>query len=146
MPVMLIVHREILLRADALLCSWRGTGVAHEQQFLLSMNDLVRSVRAAVDLPGLRPAPADHYMRMLECGAGECAVLQLLTDESAYMFSRGSDGVHMATVVLAGWDVEATASARTGGLALAGAILLSLTQNGSTAAVQQSIATVSAVH
>ncbi len=136
---------DVMRCANELLQSWQNTKVAHERAFLFRLNDLITALRSSVDLPGLQPGEPERYRKLLEVGASECAVLQLLTKESGYMFSRGPDGVHMATVVLAFREVEATASALSGGLALAGAILLSLT-NRESAGSTELFSTASTTH
>jgi len=131
MPFTQTSYGDVLRPISGLLVAWHDTASHEERQFLLNFNNVLNAVWRVADLPGLKPSAPGRFEQMLAVGAAECAVLALIADDSGYMVSRGPDGIHVATVVLAGRDAEATASAHTGGLAVSGAILLGLTDTSS---------------
>lgn len=146
MPLRFSEQGEMLRPFDGLLAAWRDTNACEERHFLLDFNALLSSVWLVAQLPGLIPARPGQFEQMLDVGAAESAVLKLLAAGSGYMFSRGSNGVHVATVLLAGRETEATASAHTGGLALSGAILVSLSDDGSAQHPRPQVRAISTSH
>jgi hypothetical protein len=121
-------HELWVGRLDELLAAWRDAGPHSETEFLRSFHHLLQNGRAAAELLGVRVPESNRFDHLLDVAAFHTAVLEFLTETSAYMMSRGSDGIHMATVILTVDGVEATATARTCALAVAGAILLALGQ------------------
>ena len=113
---------------DELLASWREAHSGSEPNFLRALFEFVETAPHRDFIQGLALPPGKRFNSLIELGAFQCAVLEWLADESSFMISRSPDGLHIATVVLAGQGIEGTAKARTGGLALAGAILLSLAE------------------
>jgi hypothetical protein len=72
--------------------------------------------------------PSTQVLEMLiAADAGESAALALLPQDAAYIVSRGTNGIHLASVMLDGIDEEVAAEASTAGLAIlaafAGALL-----------------------
>lgn len=64
----------------------------------------------------------ERFEALLAVGASECAALALMPDNAAYIVSRGSNGVHLASVMLDGDDEEVAAEAPNAGLALLAAL------------------------
>ena len=75
--------------------------------------------------------PTIHQLEaLIAVGAGESAALALLPSDAAYIVSRGSNGVHLASVMLDGVDEEVAAEASTAGLAILAAFAGALTNAG----------------
>lgn len=77
-------------------------------------------------LEGLIVPAAARLETFLATHAWESAALSFLGHDAGYLFSRGSDGNHLASIILPGWPTEVTASASTTALAIVGALTAGL--------------------
>lgn len=120
-------RRHAVLKVQSLLSSWKDCPPEEEGLFASALLEIVAA--AAPDLcAGLNRLSAGRLDELATHAAPTQALLEALSSESSYMLSRGKDGNHMATVVLAGTNVESTATAATASLALGGAIVLALVE------------------
>ncbi|MDE2405833.1 MAG: hypothetical protein KGM17_14285 [Sphingomonadales bacterium] len=87
----------------------------------------VLTVAPSLHAPRFAALPRDdRFERLLATGALESAALALLPADAAYILSRGTQGIVLASVVLDGEDQELAAEGATPGLALLAALAAAL--------------------
>lgn len=111
-----------------------GSFPEDEADRLRHAHALLATAPSPAVLAGLAVPGQGRLAALLEAGGGTSAALALLGDDSGYLLSRGSDGEHLASVVLPGAQHDVTACGDTPALALVGAIARALALHGTCSA------------
>lgn len=111
-----------------------GSFPEDEADCLRHVHALLAAAPSPVLLAGLAVPGRGRLAALLEAGGGTSAALALLGDDSGYLLSRGSDGEHLASVVLPGAQHDVSACGDTPALALVGAIARALALHGTCSA------------
>ncbi len=112
------------LAALALACAAGSAG--DEPQRIRDLRDLLIQAPCSAARCGTSLPPSDEFETQLDARASVSAVLSLLGHDCGYLLSRGSQGEHMASVILPGRADESTASADSAALALVAALAMAL--------------------
>ncbi|MBU6269651.1 MAG: hypothetical protein KGN34_19050 [Sphingomonadales bacterium] len=110
-------------RRVALLAATACDVPADQEQTLLREALAILAMAPSLHAPRFAALPdADRFEELLAIGACESAALALLPADAAFILSRGSQGIILASVMLDGEDEEVAAEAATSGLALLAAL------------------------
>lgn len=99
---------------------------ADASRHLRALYALLRTSPCPTWLEGLAVPDKTRFEAMLLAGCPTEAALSLLGRDCGFMHSRGSEGRHLASIILPGRMEEATASGESAALAIAAALSLSL--------------------
>ncbi|MBC2670499.1 hypothetical protein ACFOON_03000 [Novosphingobium piscinae] len=105
-----------------------GAYADEEHTHLLALHALVAAAPHPVLVTGLAVPAEIRLLGLLEAGGAASAALALIGPECGYLLSRGSNGDHLASVVLPGASQEVSACGDTAALALVGALARALAE------------------
>ena len=116
----------------AMACA--GSYPEDEADCLRNAHALLTAAPSPILLAGLAVPDRARLAELIAAGGGTSAALALLGEECGYLLSRGSDGEHLASVVLPGAAQDVSACGDTPALALIGAIARALALHGGVSA------------
>lgn len=105
-----------------------GAYADEEQARLREIHALLAAAPHPALIAGLLVPAESRLVRLLEAGGTTSAALALIGPDCGYLLSRGSNGDHLASLVLPGAAQEVSACGDTAALALVGALALALAE------------------
>ncbi|HEY6870526.1 MAG TPA: hypothetical protein VI199_12295 [Novosphingobium sp.] len=100
--------------------------IEDEADRVWTLRDLLARAPEPALVVGLQVPPRDRFENLIEAGACAAAVMAMIDGAAGYLLSRGSAGLHAASIYLPDAMEEVTAVGDSAALALVGAIAQAL--------------------